>query len=645
LATTIVLLAEAHRFAQASPAEVQQVATTTSEVAASEKPQAQVDSSPVKGDNIKPEPEEKKDEPAQEKTEEKKDEPVQGKPEVLAAKTEPEAKKEDTPEKTDLPVEEKKVVPETTEEKKDEPVQEKSEEKKEVPATVSDSSTEAKDPAVELKSTEFKPKPASAKGRKPKAVAPEENNSLPKGEGQEFKVLVVGFTHSSIDNLINKILDMVSEFDKVKKDKAVDFKLPVARLVKRDADTSDMPESANFELLKAENAATVLRWLNNNVQCVLGGTIWAVRKVFKERFNQPPRFHMVIVDEASQMLLSDAYHPLRYLLKDEGRLILAGDDQQLPPIINGEYPELPPSEPVLFSSIFNAFRHKDVNQECTSMLIENWRMNQSLVELPSNTIYKTSDPKMKYHAANDKIATQSFPLKKLKDDQFYYINKGVETTETVSHPLLKLFLDGDSPLVVVLLKVDTYSEIGNFPHSDLIAAFTSAVRKTFNKAEGTTEDNLWREKLHIVAPHHIQRQAIFNSIYGSKKWNQDWHKEAEPFIETVEKTQGREVDCTIVDYGLLNTSQIKNELRFIYSRPRLNVSLTRAKKKCLVVVSDILLSAAIEHIFDSKETERGFTHFQNLIDYARTKNSLYNLALSELPSTIAELEKDPFFKN
>lgn len=44
---------------------------------------------------------------------------------------------------------------------------------------------------------------------------------------------------------------------------------------------------------------------------------------------------MVIVDEASQMLLADAYHPLRYLLSDEGRLILAGDDQQLPPIING----------------------------------------------------------------------------------------------------------------------------------------------------------------------------------------------------------------------------------------------------------------------------------------------------------------------
>jgi ATP-dependent 26S proteasome regulatory subunit len=224
LATTVVLFAEAHRFAQASPVEVQQVATVTSVVAASEKPQAQVDSSPVKGDNIKPELEEKKDESAQEKTEEKKDEPAQ--------------------EKT----EEKKVVSEKPEEKKDEPVQEKSEEKKEVPATVGDSNTEAKDTAVEPKSTEVKPKPASAKGRKPKAVASEEDNSQPKGEGQEFKVLVVGFTHSSIDNLINKILDMVNEFDKVKKDKAVYFKLPVARLVKRDADTSDMVSTIEFHV-------------------------------------------------------------------------------------------------------------------------------------------------------------------------------------------------------------------------------------------------------------------------------------------------------------------------------------------------------------------------------------------------------------
>jgi hypothetical protein len=70
---------------------------------------------------------------------------------------------------------------------------------------------------------------------------------------------------------------------------------------------------------------------------------------------------------------------------------------------------------------------------------------------------------------------------RLNETQYYYTSKGPEATETVSHPLLKLFLDGATPLVVVLLKVDTYSEIGNFPHSELIAAFSSAVRKTFQK--------------------------------------------------------------------------------------------------------------------------------------------------------------------
>jgi superfamily I DNA and/or RNA helicase len=36
------------------------------------------------------------------------------------------------------------------------------------------------------------------------------------------------------------------------------------------------------------------------------------------------------------MTLPDSYHPIRYLLPKEGRLLLAGDHEQLPPIINGK---------------------------------------------------------------------------------------------------------------------------------------------------------------------------------------------------------------------------------------------------------------------------------------------------------------------
>jgi superfamily I DNA and/or RNA helicase len=47
-------------------------------------------------------------------------------------------------------------------------------------------------------------------------------------------------------------------------------------------------------------------------------------------------FHLVVIDEASQMTLADSYYPIRYLHPKEGRLLLAGDHEQLPPIINGK---------------------------------------------------------------------------------------------------------------------------------------------------------------------------------------------------------------------------------------------------------------------------------------------------------------------
>jgi hypothetical protein len=46
------------------------------------------------------------------------------------------------------------------------------------------------------------------------------------------------------------------------------------------------------EILFAEDAASVLGWINRNVQCVVAGTVWAVRKAFKERFTTPPGFSL-----------------------------------------------------------------------------------------------------------------------------------------------------------------------------------------------------------------------------------------------------------------------------------------------------------------------------------------------------------------
>jgi len=116
-----------------------------------------------------------------------------------------------------------------------------------------------------------------------------------------------------------------------------------------------------------------------------------------------------------------------------------------------------------------------------------------------------------------------------------------------------------------------------------------------------------------------------------------------PFIETVEKAQGQEVDTVIVDYGLLNAVQIKRELKFLYSRNRLNVSITRAKKKCVIILSDVLLSTSFD-IFDTQDTEDGYSYMHAIVEFAKKEQTYYEIPLSTLKSNLTQIRQEPIFK-
>jgi hypothetical protein len=91
----------------------------------------------------------------------------------------------------------------------------------------------------------------------------------------------------------------------------------------------------NPQICYADNSSEIRSFMEDHQQCVVSGTVWAIRKSFKLRVEKPPEFDLIVVDEASQLLLAHALDPLKYLLSTTGRLIVAGDHQQLPPIING----------------------------------------------------------------------------------------------------------------------------------------------------------------------------------------------------------------------------------------------------------------------------------------------------------------------
>src|SRR5439155_6713490 len=73
------------------------------------------------------------------------------------------------------------------------------------------------------------------------------------------------------------------------------------------------------------------------------------------------------------------------------RLVVAGDDMQLAPIVAGKYPDTPPGDPVLHRSIFELVRSRAPGPEHPDspvrQLLENFRMNDVLTSYAAGLIY------------------------------------------------------------------------------------------------------------------------------------------------------------------------------------------------------------------------------------------------------------------
>jgi DNA replication ATP-dependent helicase Dna2 len=153
-----------------------------------------------------------------------------------------------------------------------------------------------------------------------------------RGSGRPFRVLVTAFTHAAIENVLRKTVQQMA----------------------------GTPDTAQVAVAKVKSwrgehhgqvqviePAGLPAWLEGQPVAVVGATVHALLKVY----DQLPEFDLVVIDEASQVRVPEAAVPIS-LTGRSGRLVLAGDHLQLPPIIQGVYPEPLPGQPVLHRSIF-----------------------------------------------------------------------------------------------------------------------------------------------------------------------------------------------------------------------------------------------------------------------------------------------------
>src|SRR5262249_7354896 len=159
--------------------------------------------------------------------------------------------------------------------------------------------------------------------------------------GRPFRVLVTAFTHAAIQNLLRKIDQRRAEVAGL----AVTPALGKAKGWEGEAPFSG-------EVVAEDGLAD---WLTRNRHAVVGATVYACLKARKKTGLEG--LDLVVGDGASQFRVAEASVPV-HLVAPTGRLVLAGDDLQLPPIVQGAYPEVPKGEPLLHRSIFEAVRSR-----------------------------------------------------------------------------------------------------------------------------------------------------------------------------------------------------------------------------------------------------------------------------------------------
>jgi ATP-dependent RNA/DNA helicase IGHMBP2 len=231
------------------------------------------------------------------------------------------------------------------------------------------------------------------------------------------------------------------------------------------------------------------------------------------------RFALAVIDEATQAVEPAAY--LAMLRAD--RVVLAGDHLQLPPTV------LAQEAGALAISLFERLQ-KLAPQAMVTLLLQH-RMHEQIMHVPSRLMY---GGKLRAHPA---VANRALDLKPL------------QIIDTAGRGFEEETPEGS----------DSKRNPGE---AKLCAA----------EVQGLIALGVPLTEIAVICPYDAQGQLIRSLIPNEV--------EAGLEVDTVDGFQGREKDAVIVS---LVRSNDRSELGFVADLRRLNVALTRARKKLIVI--------------------------------------------------------------
>jgi DNA replication ATP-dependent helicase Dna2 len=282
---------------------------------------------------------------------------------------------------------------------------------------------------------------------------------------------------------------------------------------------------------------------------VVGATLFSLKAAWEE-----DAFDVVVVDEAAQIPLTFA--PCALLASP--RCVLVGDHRQLGPIVKGRDPD-PLAARSLFEHLAEAYP--------PVLLRTTYRMNAGVNDFPSRVFY------------DGRLAPESRTAKA----RFPHVPGG---------PYDELF-DPERPAVLALV-----------PHE----GFRTRCATEARVVAGIVLDRIVRQKgnpqeIAVVSPFRAQLRLIRTLV----KRGLDAAGVASPLpvIDTVERIQGQERELVVVSLTASDPDHLAGDAAaFFYSGNRLNVTITRARTKLIIVASPLVFTAFPKTLAGLADVER-----------------------------------------
>jgi hypothetical protein len=383
--------------------------------------------------------------------------------------------------------------------------------------------------------------------------------------GSKCRVLMVAPTHKAIQEFVTKLArcwqEYVSEGGKDLKDLQIYRVLSSATTGKSiggvnylnyNEDAQTVKELADC-LLKQSTLTPSASTSQPLVLCVTPPSLYGLMK--KIGGSEPPWgegfFDLLVVDEASMMRLPELILSGSFLSKNS-QILVAGDHRQLPPIVAHNWEKEDRRTLEEMASFLSAMdflrllRNEDLGIErikCANpaeipaeRLCESHRCHSVVAEFLKEWVYEKD--RIDFHSDQK----QTLPPPKPATDG------------------LGVALDPENVFVLVV-----HDEAESF-QSNLTEA--SIVQALVKNAQSTS--------IGVITPHNAQKGLLKNMLADGCEGTR---------VDTVERYQGGEADFIIISSTVSDPDYVRSESEFLLNLNRINVAISRMKKKLVIVAS------------------------------------------------------------